>query len=299
MNKKNTYALIAVFLILIIGFSVQKVLQHNKQQKLKEGRKIVNLPSDTEVNSISILKPENQTINLKKIGGRWFVAMEKNYPAEEELVYSVISAFQQASIMSVASMDKNDMAEYGLDENQRTEFILKNNDQIIDRIYIGNKAERPGGYYYIYKKSPEAILLAQNLNDAVQYTEWRTSIIHRIDKEEISKVKINLENDSFEIIKKDDGWYLDDKLTNATTTEILINNLSVVQAVKFPKPEDEFMSGPISLEIETASDVKKIEFGQNLESGWIYVQNSEGLVYIINESTKNNIINDRNNLLAK
>ncbi|MBO4385640.1 MAG: DUF4340 domain-containing protein [Treponema sp.] len=201
MNKtfsKRRIVLIAALavLVLIYGFQVWS--------SSRTGIKIVK--TEAEPSEIIITKgmdSENE-IHLVKTGDSEWTLGSKKYPADENSVYSILSAVKEIKILGTASSLSGDGSRYGLDDASKITVTAMDSGKTLLTLAVG-KNTSTGNQSYIQLDGKNTVLLANKalhtLFDTSENT-LRSKKVYALSPSEISSVTVSGKDGSFTVKKE-------------------------------------------------------------------------------------------------
>ena len=201
MNKtfsKRRIVLIAALavLVLIYGFQVWS--------SSRTGIKIVK--TEAEPSEIIITKgmdSENE-IHLVKTGDSEWTLGSKKYPADENSVYSILTAVKEIKILGTASSLSGDGSRYGLDDASKITVTAMDSGKTLLTLAVG-KNTSTGNQSYIQLDGKNTVLLANKalhtLFDTSENT-LRSKKVYALSPSEISSVTVSGKDGSFTVKKE-------------------------------------------------------------------------------------------------
>lgn len=279
MNKKNTYILFIVLIVLIFGIVAKNYFSDRNQKAMIAGQKLLTADVADSIDKIEIKKGQTETI-LEKKADAWFVSSAQNYPANSNLAQTLISSLKNGTLSSIADNTLDQLAAYQLDEASRTTLNVKKEGITVGNFWVGRSGDSYGTYYVV-KESINKVYLAQNINSNFAETEWRDRTILQTNKDEVASVKITLPKETFELAKTDNKWQIAKRDVKQAAIDALLNQLTLISANSFPPAGFGFVDSGTKLEIKLANDTKTLILGQTLENGQVAIKNNDGLIYII------------------
>jgi len=258
---KTEYIIIAV-IIVMLAFLVIK-----KEDKMHYDLPEIELIEQDQITKIEIQKPD-ATITLVKTDGKWMISPQ-NYPTESSKIDQIIKEITDLSVTTLVSESKN-YVPYGLDKENKIIVRAYNREKNIREFEVGKVAST---YHHTFIKLPEDknVYHARNSfrsNFDEKLDNLRDKKVFKIDKNEISEIKIIQEDSTLELAKKaklsqtatpakeDDGkpipppkdvvsWVSNDgKLAKSDALDGLLNQLSNLSC-------DEFIEGKSKSDYKT------------------------------------------------
>jgi len=283
MNKKSTYILFIVLIVLVAGIAAKNYFSKNNQKAMIAGQKLLAADIVDSIDKIEIKKGANAA-TLEKKAGVWFVSSEQNYPASPNLVQNLVSSLKDGALSSIADNTLDQLPAYQLDEASRTTLNVQKEGSTVGNLWIG-RAGDSYGTYYVVKEGLNKVYLTQNIYSNFAETEWRDRKILQTNKDEITSIKITLPKETFDLIKTENKWQIANRDVKQEKIDALLNQLALLSANDFPPAGFSFTENGTKLEIKLANDSKTIIFGQTLENGQVAIKNNDGLIYIITKET--------------
>jgi len=294
MNKKTLYLLIVILVICILIFSGIKIITHIvKTKKVKELKIKPDKITKFEINNIS---KKEQLCFIKELE-KWKVyslnQQEEKYDCDENAVKQLLEKFSQIKLTDIVSEDKERQQDFEVDQTS-TGIILKiyykDKPDIPEKSFIIGKSGFDYNHYYFRFFDKQEIYLSKGLEKYSvdkDLTYWRDKTILKLDRENIEKIKYTGTKQTFELIKKDNDWYIVKKSsqTKPDTSKLdsFLNTLCNLVADGFGEEKYWFTKPDFTILIETKNkDLIKLDFSKS-DKGWIFViknQNKQPFWYV-------------------
>ncbi|MBQ5451167.1 MAG: DUF4340 domain-containing protein, partial [Treponema sp.] len=201
MNKtfsKRRIVLIAALAVLVLIYIFQV------WSSSRTGIKIVK--TETEPSEIVITKgmdSENEIHLVKGADGEWTLGSKK-YPADENSVYSILSAVKEIKVLGTASSLSGDGSRYGLDDASKITVTAMDSGKALLTLAVG-KNTSTGNQSYIQLDGKNTVLLANNALHSLFDTNedaLRSKKVYALSSSEISSVSLSGKDGSFTVKKE-------------------------------------------------------------------------------------------------
>lgn len=198
MALRKTILLLTVAVLAVI-YSLQLVLGSRN--------KIQILSVEQEIDSIEIARGES-TLKISLDGTKWIVG-EKNYPADESKVSSMLNALKEIKTLgTVAKNAVDDSERYGLDGESAVVVSAYGKGNLLRKIRVG-KNTSTSTQSYVSLDENKSVQLAQGaLNTVFSVTEdsLRSRRVFKIDADTVSSVKVKTSSESYEVVRANGIW---------------------------------------------------------------------------------------------
>lgn len=215
MNKtfsKRRIVLIAALAVLVLIYIFQV------WSSSRTGIKIVKTESEpSEIVITKGMDSENEIHLVKGADGEWTLGSKK-YPADENSVYSILSAVKEIKVLGTASSLSGDGSRYGLDDASKITVTAMDSGKALLTLAVG-KNTSTGNQSYIQLDGKNTVLLANKaLHSLFDTTEnaLRSKKVYALSSSEISSVSLSGKDGSF-TVKKETLPSSDDENSPAAT----------------------------------------------------------------------------------
>ena len=215
MNKtfsKRRIVLIAALAVLVLIYIFQV------WSSSRTGIKIVKTESEpSEIVITKGMDSENEIHLVKGADGEWTLGSKK-YPADENSVYSILSAVKEIKVLGTASSLSGDGSRYGLDDASKITVTAMDSGKDLLTLAVG-KNTSTGNQSYIQLDGKNTVLLANKaLHSLFDTTEnaLRSKKVYALSPSEISSVSLSGKDGSF-TVKKESLPSSDDENSPAAT----------------------------------------------------------------------------------
>ncbi|MCR5318720.1 MAG: DUF4340 domain-containing protein [Treponema sp.] len=201
MNKtfsKRRIVLIAALAVLVLIYIFQV------WSSSRTGIKIVK--TEIEPSEIIITKgmdSEGEIHLVKGSDGEWTLGSKK-YPADENAIYSILSAVKEIKVLGTASSLSGDGSRYGLDESSKITVTAMDSGKAIRTLVVG-KNTSTGNQSYIQLDGKNTVLLANMALHSLFDTNedvLRSKKVYALSSSEISSVSVSGKDGSFTVKKE-------------------------------------------------------------------------------------------------
>jgi len=291
MNKKSTYILIAILLVLVALYGWQKYRDGRVAMEIVENKKLINFSVD-EINNVNIKIPGN-TFDIQKQGTTWVM---RGYPTLENEISDFITSLEDGILASVASINMGDIKEYGLDDDTNEIFILKNNDKVLGKIILGTKNIN-SGVVYLLRQDEKRIFVLNNFKPSVLANQWVSLLVEKTDKALVQKVGITTKDFKTEIAKSGDAYRVNGRWANQAKIDDLLNRVTKITAAQIPDETSTFSDFDTKIEITASTTPTILELAKKDDQGNFYwIKNSAGRLYILDKETYSLIVKQEKEL---
>ncbi len=281
-RQTNTHILLFLFLALVGALGYQKITEKSRAREILFEKKIVNFDDISKVNNIEIRRNGDST-SFHKENETW---KSGKYPLIPFHIQELLKDIQEAAVMSVASSDLGNLENFGLQKERAQEFILRDGDKVLGSFTAGLKDPN----IYIIKEKQRKVFFVANFAPYLLDSPWISMLADSFPKESIKKITIK-ENGIITLIAKDkDIWKVNGKIANKDTIDDMLNHFSKITAVAIPKEDEDFQDYDTTIDVELSSgSMSHIEIGKRESDGYM-IKSSQGLLFILDDDTRNKIV---------
>lgn len=223
MKKKTVNLVTAVGVLVVLsgtyaGVKTYVAKQEEKEQESEEEEPVSVVSVDTEkIKSIGFLIEKSEVV-FDKEDDNWVKSDDRNFPVNQDKLTEAAGTLNSVEADRVLE-DVEDLSEYGLDVPSNT-IAVTTEDEEKTILQVGEE-NASTGQYYIKKSDDDSTVYVvassvvdpfmKNLYDYAQADTFPT-----IDSSTISKISVNEENLSYELVKNDESGTWDIKSKEET-----------------------------------------------------------------------------------
>lgn len=223
MKKKTVNLVTAVGVLVVLsgayaGVKTYVAKQEEKEQESEEEEPVSVVSVDTEkIKSIGFLIEKSEVV-FDKEDDNWVKSDDRNFPVNQDKLTEAAGTLNSVEADRVLE-DVEDLSEYGLDVPSNT-IAVTTEDEEKTILQVGEE-NASTGQYYIKKSDDDSTVYVvassvvdpfmKNLYDYAQADTFPT-----IDSSTISKIFVNEENSSYELVKNDESGTWDIKSEEET-----------------------------------------------------------------------------------
>lgn len=293
MHKKTTYILIAIFVILAAGYFLQKNKENNEEKSILEGKNLISFDL-ADVNVIDIKMPKRNVV-LEKKNNIWLMG---KYPAIESETAKLFEDLKNATVVAIAAKNLVKLGEFNLGEDKAQEFTFKNNDKVLGKIIVG-ALNFNSGTVYVIKGDGKNILSVKNFSASLLESQWISLLVDKTEKTIVKKIEISEGERKTVVEKIQDEWKVNGKKANQGKVDDLLNRVTRITAAMIPPEGTTFANYDTKIAISTTASTtpsKILELGKKDDQGSYYIKNAEGLLFILDKETRDNLIRQASDL---
>lgn len=285
MNKKNTYTLIVIFLVLATIYGWQKYRDGREATEIVENKKLINFSID-EINNVNIKIPGN-AFDITKQDDVWVM---RGYPTIASEITDFINSLKDGMLASIASTNMDDIKEYGLDDSKNEIFTLKNNDTVLGKLVLGVENINTG-VVYLLRQDEKKIYILSNFKPSVLANQWVSLLVEKTDKALVKKVGITAKDFKTEITQSSNAWKANGRWANQAKIDDLLNRVTKITAAQIPDEGSTFSNFDTKIEIFASTTPTILELAKKDDQGNFYwIKNSVGKLYILDKDTYSLIV---------
>lgn len=291
MNKKFTYIILGIFLILVAGIYFKGSIDEYMYKRYENSKIFLKVASFDNINIIEVKQGQKNFI-LKKEGEEWLL---DGYPALPSFIKNIKSAVLGARVESIASNNLENLDQFGLDKDRARTFIFKENDKKIVEFTAGffsGKAQSEK--YFAIREGENKVLSIDGLHGNLFYDELRSALIQGIERDKITKVTITQGKKKIVLLKDGDAWKVNNIKAQQSSVDDFLNRVSKVSAQLYYQEsiDKNFNAFDSSLEVVAENITHTLQVGVKDAGNLYYVKNDRGLIFLIDNETKKKIFQD-------
>ena len=232
MKLKTTVILLAVFAALL---AFVLLFESKSKGKKEEEKKLVDLAS-ADVEKIS-LKKEDETISFRRDEkGDWLITEPLEAKGDSNEVNRLAEDFSSLTFERLVEAEGADPAKYEIPKKELS-LWYKNRPEPVKLLF---GMENPIDSTIFSKKEgdPRIVLLASHLKTQIdkKLFDFRQKDIFKFEPEDVAGLKLKAKDISWEVRKKDDGWFFQAPpaaLAKKSRIEDILRALSGLRAKEF------------------------------------------------------------------
>jgi hypothetical protein len=282
-NSIKFYFTIVLLIFLLVLF----LLINHYQPHLLDNRAVSNCSETQQVEQIAIKKGEAVDI-LERRGSEWVVSNKNNFPADSEIISTILQICNQARLIGLA----DNPTESSISDEIEVVFLTNKGEGTLEKIIIlpgENNTEETR-----IKKLPDKRVynVDSDLGRVFGVTEFRDLKIMEIDTSRVNRIEIR-QSESILILKKDDTWHsispLKISLDNGRMERIL-KRYSILQAQDVAELTTEALEKTSEKEVVIHYDHGEINFSlyRDVARNSHYLQvPQQSILFVISEDVYN------------
>ena len=293
MNKKNLIPIVVLALLIII-FVITKLND-------KTERRINFFRFDSiQVYAIEITSSED-TLELAKIDNNWMIEYPVNYPPVKLKIDDIFKKVLQVETSSIP-ITESSFEKFNVTDSLGTLLVFYDkNNKVLEEVLIG----KSGNYNYSYarrKDDAKVYQLYTNISYSIDpvVSSWRKKEIIEIPEQDISRVFVSYDGNSYSLSATDSLWMYQDDETGFSIKETNSSLKSIISAIKkftvtdfidnkFEDYQQKFENPDVEVTVELFNDEPiNLKFIEHEEKKLALQKNDETEhLYIIYESWVN------------
>lgn len=296
--KKSTLYLIAVFAVLLITayFLLSPTEERTASYSLSEQ----NLKIDSSlINKIEITRRETSVTIEHKVGN-WNLTSPLHYQADEQSVFSLLSAANKFKVMSLISSNPVKQALYQVDSLSGTQIKFFDRKGNTISLIVG-KMSPSYMETYVRQLGSNDVYLAEGLNSWLinkEVREWRDKTIFNTEIDGIKQVAFEYAKEKFLITKLDSvNWALDADSADNSLVNSLLSSLSNLRAEDFVDTTVSLSTPQLKL-LVTSDGTTNLQFHPiqpDSSKYWVSTSHSPQ-IFIVNKSTAQQFLKQKKDL---
>jgi hypothetical protein len=291
--KKNTYILIALFFVLLIGSLL--VLQNPGEQSASSASAGFLAAIDSaSVDKMEIKTPE-LSLTLEKRGPEWYITRPIEYKANTASIGQTIHQIKNIEIKNTVSGKSEKHSVFQVDRSGTEVRVYEKGVEKIS--FILGKTAANYTESYARRLNSDNVFLVEGASSYMfsrPVKDWRDKTIFSTPKESIKELQYQFGDTLFSVTFKDSVWLIGKFKVQQSAIDGILSSLSNLQA-------DDFIDSTLSPKIMatvTYADVK-IRFSFNRLTNKYAVQSSHSSQWFILEPGKANQILKRKKEIAE
>ncbi len=277
--KKNIYALLGVFAILVV---VAYVLMNRPGEN---DISIGNSQFLAEVDSVAVDKIEitssANTVVLEKKRAEWFLSEPVEYRANQSNVALVIHQAKGLAVKEIVSSNPKKRPIFQVDSTGTLVKIFQNGQEHTAFI-VGKQGQNYAETYVRKEQSNDVVvvngMLPLSFNKPVK--DWRDKTVLNLPKENIKTISYQYPGELYSLVLHDSVWMIGDRKAKAGDVASLLASLSNIEADDFvdsaftpsPKISATVTIGNVQIQFSEVKDKDKYWVQSSNSTQWFELQ---------------------------
>ncbi|MEE2876932.1 MAG: DUF4340 domain-containing protein [Candidatus Neomarinimicrobiota bacterium] len=261
-----------------------------------------------EIQSVTLMQQDGEIIRYERSGESWEITEPVRIGVEESVINGNHLAFANAIIKRKLNISPDGLKNYGL-EPAHVEVILESKNGRTVELMIGDESVTRGDLFVAFRDSNTVFITSEDLKTEAEKTlfDLRDKKIAHYELDDVRRIKIGTKEHTIVIEKTGDGWVMKNpnlpvdesrvnsflsSLGNYSAKAFAAESFDNKSQYGFEKPEVKVM---LSLGEEMASKeitIGGVVGGENDDPEYHGYESGLPAVFIIQESTKNNLSRD-------
>jgi len=224
VNKKNVFIMLGLFVLLLAYFLI---FEANRKPEEKSKNYIFHF-IQANVNQFEITTAK-KVIAVERLANKWRITKPRELDASKMDVDAFLSDVKSLYIQKVIGKNLPNLEEYGL---SAPKIVLKlwlgsGNKKEMLTLKVGNQNLDKSGYYAKLENSPEVLLL-ENFTESILDKDlfyFRDKDLCKIKANDIYGIKVKLNNENYELARKENKWNLLQPISKTNLTDEEINQI--------------------------------------------------------------------------
>jgi hypothetical protein len=257
---------IALAVLVGLGVAVTTTLRSREAKTTVEAPKAtLTAPKKDEITELSIARPKQDVITLKKQADNWRLTAPVDAEAAQSAVDSALDRLAELKITGVAATKKENHARLEVDAEHALHVIAKGGDKPLLDVYLG---QAKSGGTMLRAEGDDQVLIAKGSFRYVfdkEPKEFRKREVTELDTAELTNVAVTSPKGSFKFVKEGEAWAQApgekkiDKFDH-TQAQTLASTASNLRAQDFGATSDDTgLAAPQSKVVLTKKDGSTVE----------------------------------------
>ncbi len=298
MKRKTTYLLLGVLLALLGLWWGQRSRQARTTTQQAVRQPLVENFQAEMVDTIEILPGKNRgKLRAFRQDSRWMLQGTPPLPADATAADRLLNAIRRAEINRVVALTRDNLDQFGMDEEQRATVRLLGGEITLYEFWLGASAEDYLSAYVTRLNDPK-VYYVENFTREDIAREWRDLTALQFDGAKATQIAYAQPRGGFTLARNTaDEWTLDGRPTKPEVIKELVRELSSLRAENITAAHATFTPSGVTIEINTPSGTQALLLGQTRPDGGVFAKTSAGYFYTLSKTTKGKILPARRALL--
>ncbi|MET0283925.1 MAG: DUF4340 domain-containing protein [Polyangiales bacterium] len=205
MNSSRIFIALAV--LVGLGVAVTTTMRSRESKKTVEAPKAtLTSPKKDEITELSIARPNQAVITLKKQVDKWRMTSPVDAEAGQASVDSALDRLSDLKVTGIAATKKENHARLEVDSEHAIHVIAKGGDKTLLDVFLG--AAKSGGTM-LRAEGDEQVLIVKGSFRYVfdkEPKEFRKREVTELDSAELTNIAVTSPKGSFKFVKDGEAW---------------------------------------------------------------------------------------------
>jgi len=170
--------------------------------------KILEVPQD-QIQSLTIEKAGSDSLELKRVAGKWSITAPKALPADQDTVSSMLSTFGTLNADKLLDEKAPNLEQFGLTKPSLSVTATKQDGNTVTLLF-GDETPTNSGSYAELAGDPRVFIVASYHKSSLDKTEndLRDKRLLTFDSEKLSRVALTAKKTTVEFGRNKDQWQI-------------------------------------------------------------------------------------------
>ncbi len=201
-------ALLLATLAGLFWWSNKKEASATKAPATPTTTKILEVPQD-QIQSLRIEKAGSESIELKRVAGKWSITAPKALPADQDAVSSLLSTFGALNADKLLDEKAPNLEQFGLTRPSLSVAATKQDGKTV-KLLFGDETPTSSGSYAELAGDPRVFVVASYHKTSLDKTanDLRDKRLLTFDSEKLSRVELTAKKATIEFGRNKDQWQI-------------------------------------------------------------------------------------------
>lgn len=260
-----------------------------------------------DVQSVTLVQAEGEIIRYERAGDNWEITEPVRTAAEESAINGNFSAFANANIKRRLVTTQEKLKNFGL-EPAHAEVLIEATDGRKVELLVGDESPTRGDLFVTFRDSNTVFVTSNNVKTQAEKTllNLRDKKIAHYEKDDVNRLELMTKDHTIAIEKSGEEWKMTfpDLPVEESRVNSYLNTLTNYSAKEFAAEEFDDPSkygfdspqAKLTLSLGEERATKELVIGKIAEGAedpdYYAYESGRSPVFIIRESTKNNVTRD-------
>lgn len=230
MNFKNQLALLLILTLAIVA--QQFVLSSGNQASFTAKPFLLEVE---KIDKISIKDSKNEVV-LEKGLTHWIVKQPNQANADANAIDALLSEIEKLTFNYVADTGSDKFANYELSDSLATQLQVWQAGQPVAKLYLGkfeyDQTTRQLTTHVRLNNSENIYAVNGFLKMTINTDEatYRNKQLVETERTSINQIDISGTQESFSLVKQENGWFIGEEKTDSTATELYLEKMALLSS---------------------------------------------------------------------
>ena len=210
MKLRGLYTACALLAIVsgVLWWSNRREARASKSADATKSTKLFTTPDD-QIQEIKLQKTGAETIDLRRVAGKWQITAPQQFPADSDSVSSILSTLSSVTPDHVMDEHASDLGQYGLSQPSMKITIVEANNKSHD-VLIGDSTPAGSASYAALAGDPRVFTIATYMKNSFDKSpnDLRDKRLLNFETDKVTRLELTAKKQTLEFGRNKEQWQI-------------------------------------------------------------------------------------------